>query len=66
MARVKDLWFTTAKDAEGRQVKVPTARHPRYLAEWTGPDRKPDTKAFAKKGDAERHATAMEVDDGSR
>ena len=60
MARTKDLWFVT-RDGE----RVPTARHghgKRWLAEWTGPDRRRATRAFARKSDADRHGTAMEAD----
>lgn len=71
MARTKDLWFKTTKDADGKPVKVPTARHPdnggskrakRWLACWTGPDGKEATKAFARKLDADNHGTSMEAD----
>ncbi|MFI7044756.1 tyrosine-type recombinase/integrase [Streptosporangium sandarakinum] len=65
MARVKDLWFKTVKDADGKPAKVQTARHgrgKRWLACWTGPDGKEATKAFERKADADRHSTAMEAD----
>jgi integrase len=63
MARVKDLWFTAGRSK--------TAKHPdrggnpkakRWLAEWTGPDGRPATKAFAKQSDAQKYGTAMEAD----
>lgn len=71
MARVKDLWYTSGKDADGNAVKVPTKRHPdhggsktakRWLACWVGPDGKEDTKAFTVKTQAANHATKMEAD----
>ncbi len=71
MARTKDLWYTTGKDAEGNEVKIPTKRHPdnggskkakRWLACWIGTGGKELTKAFAKKVDADKHGIAMEAD----
>lgn len=52
MARTRDLWRDPARRGRGR----------RWLAVWTGPDGREHTKAFARKGDAERHGTAMEAD----
>ncbi|MBG0818205.1 site-specific integrase [Planomonospora sp. ID82291] len=65
MARVKDLWFRTVKNADDKLEKVPTARNgrgKRWLACWTGPDGREATKAFERKADAERHSVRMEAD----
>ena len=71
MARVKDLWYTNGKDVDGSPIKVPTKRHPdrggskkakRWLACWTGPTGKEETKAFEVKTQAANHATKMEAD----
>jgi integrase len=71
MARVRDLWYTNGKDADGNLIKVPTKRHPdhggsktakRWLACWFGPTGKEETKAFAVKTQAANHATTMEAD----
>jgi integrase len=69
--RVKDLWYTNGKDANGDPIKVPTKRHPdrggskrakRWLACWTGPTGKEETKAFEVKTQAANHATKMDAD----
>lgn len=70
MSRTRDLWFTTGRRSEdGERAK--TARHPdmggdrdakRYLAIWIDPEGRERTKAFAKKGDADRFGTRMESD----
>jgi hypothetical protein len=69
MARVKDLWFKTEKDAVGKPVKVPTARHghgKRWLACWTGQDGKEATKAFENMIKiAIRNTAGTEADHGS-
>ena len=52
MARTRDLWRSPERRGRGK----------RWLAVWTGPDGREQTRAFAKKSDAERHATAMEAD----
>ncbi|WP_113704605.1 tyrosine-type recombinase/integrase [Nonomuraea lactucae] len=71
MARVKDLWYTSGKDADGNLIRVPTKRHPdrggskrakRWLACWFGPTGKEETKAFEVKTQAANHATKMEAD----
>ena len=65
MARVRDLWFKSAKDSRGRPAKVPTARHgqgKRWLACWTGQDGREATKAFDVKTQASSYATRMEAD----
>ncbi|GAA1612409.1 hypothetical protein GCM10009733_005560 [Nonomuraea maheshkhaliensis] len=65
MARVRDLWTKTVIGPDGEKKREPTSRHGngrRWLAVWIGPDGKDQTKAFAKKSDAEKHATAMEAD----
>jgi integrase len=63
MARVRDLWY----DKDRRQ----TARHPdkggnrnakRWLAVWTAADGTETSKGFAKRSDAEKHATLQEAD----
>ena len=69
----KDATGEPVKGPDGRVVKEKrkTAKHPdnggnkkakRWLACWTGPDGKEESRAFAKKTDAEAHATAMEAD----
>jgi hypothetical protein len=69
----KDADGNAVKGPDGRVVKEKrkTPKHPdnggnrkakRWLACWTGPDGKEASKAFAKKTDAEAHATAMEAD----
>lgn len=65
MAHVGDLWFSSTTGADGKLVKIKTARHgkgKRWLASWIGPDGKPKTKAFEKKLDAERFITSIEAD----
>jgi integrase len=63
----------TVKGPDGRAVKEKrkTAKHPdnggsktakRWLACWTDPDGKEDTKAFPKKTDAKAHGEKMEAD----
>ena len=63
MARVRDLWY----DKDRRK----TARHPaeggnrnakRWLAVWVTVDGTETSKAFAKRSDAEKHATLQEAD----
>src|SRR5437870_5154807 len=63
MARVRDLWY----DKNRRK----TARHPdeggnrnakRWLAIWVTADGTETSKAFAKRIDAEKHATLQEAD----
>jgi integrase len=63
MARVRDLWY----DKDRRK----TARHPdkggnknarRWLAVWAAADGTETSRAFAKRSDAERHATLQEAD----
>ena len=63
MARVRDLWYD--KD------RHKTARHPgkggnrnakRWLAIWVTADGTETSKAFAKRSDAEKHATLQEAD----
>lgn len=67
MSHVKDLWHTSGT----RGPKRKTARHPdrggdkdakRWLAVWNMPGGQQPTKAFAKKGDAERYGAAQETD----
>jgi hypothetical protein len=54
MARVKDLWRAdpSRRDGAGK----------RWLAEWTGPDGRTHTRAFAKQVPARRYAESMEAD----
>ena len=52
MARARDLWRNPERRGHGK----------RWLAVWTGPGGREQTRAFARKIDAERHATAMEAD----
>lgn len=63
MARVRDLWY----DKDRRK----TSRHPdkggnknakRWLAVWVTADGSEAAKAFAKRNDAEKHATLQEAD----
>jgi len=63
MARVRDLWYD-----KGRRK---TARHPgeggnknakRWLAVWMTADGTEASRAFAKRSDAEKHATLQEAD----
>ncbi|NRQ31240.1 site-specific integrase [Nonomuraea sp. NN258] len=65
MARVKDLWFKTVTDRDGVSKREPTARHgkgKRWLAIWTNLEGREQSKAFAKKADAEKHGSLMEAD----
>lgn len=52
MARTRDLWQNPARRGHGK----------RWLAVWAGPGSREQTKAFAKKSDADRHGTAMTAD----
>jgi integrase len=52
MARTRDLWQNPAWRGHGK----------RWLAVWAGPGSREQTKAFAKKSDADRHGTAMTAD----
>ena len=63
MARVRDLWYDRDRHK--------TARHPdeggnrdakRWLAVWMTADGSETTKAFAKRSDAEKHATLQQAD----
>jgi integrase len=71
MARVRDLWFSEVKDAEGNLVKRKTTRHPdrggnkdakRWQAVWIGPDGREATKTFHRKVDAKTHGDDQEAD----
>lgn len=65
MARVKDLWFKTVKDPDGKTRRERTARHgqgKRWLAVWTTPEGREQTKAFVKKTEAEQHGSMMDAD----
>ncbi|RSN71337.1 hypothetical protein DMH08_02745 [Actinomadura sp. WAC 06369] len=75
MARVRDLWHTSVKDAADptgrRRVKVKTNRHPdrggsksskRWLACWIGPDGREQTKAFRIQDAAAKYARKQEED----
>ncbi|MEU1880915.1 tyrosine-type recombinase/integrase [Streptosporangium sp. NPDC020072] len=65
MARVKDLWFKTVKDPDGKTRREKTARHgkgKRWLAVWTNPEGREQTQAFTKKVDAENHGSRMDAD----
>ncbi|WP_062431580.1 tyrosine-type recombinase/integrase [Herbidospora daliensis] len=67
MAYVKDLWNKTVRHPDGRTRRVKTARHgagKRWLAVWLDPNGKEASRAFAKKTDAEKHASSMEADVG--
>jgi integrase len=58
----KDLW--TRPDPDGKTRRVHNARWgkgKRWLACWTTPDGKEDSRAFAKKVDADAHWQAMEA-----
>jgi hypothetical protein len=52
MARTRDLWKNPARRGHGK----------RWLAVWIAPDGREQTRAFAKKVDADRHGAAMEAD----
>ena len=52
MARVRDLWKDPGRRGRGK----------RWLAVWAGPDGREQTKAFARKGEADRYGPAMEAD----
>lgn len=65
MARVRDLWWTATKP------KRKTSRHPdnggspgakRWLACWTAPNGKEDSKAFRTQDAAKKYARKMEED----
>ncbi|UBU16588.1 tyrosine-type recombinase/integrase [Nonomuraea gerenzanensis] len=65
MAHVRDLWFKTTTLPDGSIHREPTKRHgkgKRWLAAWTNPEGREQTKAFAKKVEAERHGSLMEAD----
>lgn len=65
MARVRDLWFKTVTDLDGAKKREKTARHgkgKRWLAIWTDLEGREQTRAFAKKSEAERHGSLMEAD----
>ncbi|MEV4472901.1 site-specific integrase [Nonomuraea sp. NPDC049504] len=65
MAHVKDLWFKSVNTPGGKPQRVPTKRNgkgKRWLAVWIDLDGRQQTKAFAKKTDAERHLNLMEAD----
>jgi integrase len=53
MARVKDLW-ATYPERRGRGK--------RWLAVWINPAGREQSRAFARKGEAEKHAAKMEAD----
>ncbi len=52
MARTRDLWKDPARRGRGK----------RWLAIWAGPGGREQTKAFAKKIDADRYGAGMEAD----
>jgi hypothetical protein len=52
MARTRDLWKDPARRGHGK----------RWLAVWAGPGGREQTKAFAKKSDADRYGAAQETD----
>jgi integrase len=52
MARTRDLWKNPERRGRGK----------RWLAVWIAPDGREQTKAFARKGEADHHGTAMEAD----
>ncbi len=52
MARTRDLWKSPERRGRGK----------RWLAVWTGPDGREQTRAFTKKSDADRYGTVMEAD----
>lgn len=65
MAHTKDLWWRTVKRPDGTKERVKTTRHgkgKRYLAVWHDPNDREKSRAFTKKGDADRHGAAMETD----
>lgn len=52
MARTRDLWKNPGRRGKGK----------RYLAIWAGPDGRERTRAFTRKGEADRYGAAMETD----
>ena len=65
MAHTKDLWWRTVRHQDGTKERVKSARYgkgKRYLAVWIDPDGRERSRAFTKKGDADRHGAAMETD----
>jgi integrase len=71
MARVRDLWWSEVKGADGNVIKKKTSKHPdlggnkdakRWLAVWIGPDGREVTKAFGRKIDAKNYGDDQEAD----
>jgi len=60
MGYTKDLW-TRPDGNGGREHNNRWGRGKRWLACWTDPDGREDTKAFRKKTDADSHWKAMEA-----
>jgi integrase len=52
MARTRDLWKDPARRGHGK----------RWLAVWAGPGGREQTRAFAKKSDADKYGAAQETD----
>ena len=69
MAGTKDLWTVTVKGPDGKPSRQRTARYghgKRWLAAWIGMDGREQTKAFAKKAEADRYGAAQETDAAPR
>ncbi|WP_435110544.1 tyrosine-type recombinase/integrase [Nocardiopsis synnemataformans] len=65
MAFTKDLWIRRVKHSDGSVTREKSTRYgkgKRYLAVWIDPDGNEKSKAFKRKGDADRHGEAMETD----
>lgn len=65
MAFVKDLWYRREILPDGSSRKVRSARYgkgKRWLAVWEEPNGRERSAAFERKVDAEKKASAMEVD----
>lgn len=65
MGFTKDLWHTTARDADGNRSKARTARYgrgKRWLAVWLDPSGDERSKAFETKVAADAHWRSQETD----
>lgn len=60
MGHTKDLWTRPDPDGNGRVHNNRWGKGKRWLACWITPEGKEDTKAFAKKTDADSHWKEME------
>lgn len=60
MGHTKDLWTRLSPDGKGRVHNDRWGKGKRWLACWITPDGKEDTRAFAKKADADSHWKEMD------